>query len=92
MSILSKRIFNKIKKKSSRKILREKIGKIHLEILRIKRGNRDELSGDQNVVLGRFHILPVGLYPKLEFVDDNILLVVWFGGKTLTPRLASRLF
>jgi hypothetical protein len=65
--------------KTSRKKLREKIGKLHLEILKLKRGERDELTGKPSNRLGRFHILPVGNYPRIEFHDMNVLLTNWFG-------------
>ena len=69
-----------IKKKSDKKILREEIGKIHLEYLKHLRGNFDtcEICGKKTNRLGRFHILRVGQYPKLEFIDLNVLLTGWF--------------
>lgn len=67
----------KIKNKSSRKILRDEIGKLHLAYLIKKRGNRCQLSGRPANGLGRFHILPVGSNPRLEFADENVLLANW---------------
>ena len=66
-----------IKNKSSRKKLREAIGKIHFEILKIRRGGFDEIDGRPANGLGRFHILEISTNPRLEFVDDNVLLVNW---------------
>ena len=66
-----------IKKKSDKKILREEIGKLHFEYLKAKRGSRDELSGRPAKSLGRFHIIPISECPKLEFIDENVLLVNW---------------
>jgi len=68
-----------VKTKSDRKKLRDKIGAMHLKILKFKRGNKSEFTGKTNVVLGRFHILPVSLYPRLEFNDENVLICEWFG-------------
>ncbi len=66
-----------IKKKSAKKILRDECGKLHLEVLKIKRGAKDEIDGRPANGLGRFHILEVSTNPRLEFVDENILLVNW---------------
>lgn len=68
------------KGKSERKKIRDRIGKLHLELLKRKRNNydKDEISNKKGVVVGRFHILSVGSHPKLEFVDENVLLVAWF--------------
>lgn len=67
-----------LKKQSARKKLRDIIGKLHLEILKKERGNyyTCELCG-KHTTLGRFHILPVGVYPRLEFHSENILLAGW---------------
>lgn len=64
-------------KKSERKKLRDEIGKLHFDYLVRKRGNRCEISKRPPNGLGRFHILSVGAHPKLEFVDENVLLVNW---------------
>lgn len=71
------KFYRKPKQKSNRKKLREDIGKIHLEILKIRRGEFDEIDGRPANGLGRFHILEISTNPKLEFVDENILLVNW---------------
>jgi hypothetical protein len=63
--------------KSERKIIRDRIGRLHLEILRLKRGDRCEICGKTNVIVGRFHILTVGSHPRLEFRDENVLLSCW---------------
>ena len=70
----------RIRNKSEKKKLRDKIGRLHLEILKYERNNfdTDEITGQKVKVLGRFHILPVGQYPRLEFVSENILLTGWF--------------
>lgn len=65
--------------KSSRKQLRDRIGRLHLELLKYKHKNfdTDEITGRRGVVLGRFHILRVSTHPRLEFFDNNILLTAW---------------
>lgn len=68
---------SRIRKKSDKKILRDKIGAVHNEILKIKRGDRCELCGRQANNVGRFHILRVGIFPRLEFVELNILRSCW---------------
>ena len=68
-----------IRKRSERKKLRDKIGALHLKILKFKRGHRSEFTGKEDVVLGRFHILDVARFPRLEFHEENILLSEWFG-------------
>lgn len=68
--------YGRLKKRSDRKKLRDKIGAIHLKILRHERGDRCEICQIPGNV-SRFHIMPIGSYPKLEFVDENILLVHW---------------
>lgn len=65
-----------LSKMSSRGKLRKEIGKLHLEILRKQRGDICEICRLPGNV-GRFHILPVGRYPKLEFHDGNVLLTHW---------------
>jgi hypothetical protein len=65
-----------LSKVSERGKLRKHIGELHLQILRIKRGNKCEICGLQGMV-GRFHILEVSTHPRLEFVEDNILLSHW---------------
>lgn len=69
--------YKKIKNKSDKKIIRDKIGKLHLEILRMERGLRCEICGKYNPSVGRFHIISVARSPRLEFCDDNILLSCW---------------
>lgn len=68
----------KLKKKSVRGNLREKVGALHLRVIKKERNNYStcQICG-RDTVLGRFHILPVGKYPKLEFVDQNIILSCW---------------
>jgi len=71
--------FKKLRNKSEKKILRDKIGDLHRKVLMKNRKNYDtcEICGRSPVRLGRFHILPIGTYPKLEFCDENILLTCW---------------
>lgn len=66
-----------ISKMSARGKLRKEIGKIHFELLKRKRGELDELTDGPANGLGRFHILEVSTNPRLEFVDENVLLVNW---------------
>ena len=68
--------FKSVKIKSDKKKIRDAIGKIHLELLRKKRGDRCEICGKQ-CVTGRFHIIRVAQAPRLEFVDENVLLSCW---------------
>ena len=69
-----------INPKSDKKKLREKIGKRHLEILRLKRGNKCEICGYSDTDVGRFHIIPLSENLRLEYCDDNVLLVHWLKG------------
>ena len=64
-------------KLSDRGRLRKQIGDLHFQILKLKRGERDELTGKPANGLGRFHILEVSTNPRLEFCDENVLLVNW---------------
>ena len=68
-----------IRKKSYKKFLREEVGKAQLEYLRLFRHNDHicEICGKYRPFLSRFHILPVGKFVKMEFVDENILLTDW---------------
>ena len=66
-----------IKQKSDKKRLREKIGTIHLALLKRQRGDMCEIHGRQCSNIGRMHILPVGKYPRLEFEDANVILAGW---------------
>lgn len=66
-----------IKRRSDKKVLRDKIGAIHFKILKLERGDICEISGRFGNGLGRFHILPVGQYPQLEYNSWNILIVNW---------------
>ena len=67
----------KIKKQSERGRLRAEIGKLQFDYLVRKRGAICELSNQPANGLGRFHILSVGAHPRLEFCEENILLVNW---------------
>lgn|SRR3990167_1966923 len=69
-----------INPKSDKKKLRDKIGKIHLEILKIKHKNFDtcEFCNKKTNRLGRFHVLNVGEHPRLEYIDKNIILSGWY--------------
>ena len=67
----------RINPKSDKKKLRDKINALQFDILKIERGEKDELTGRPANGLGRFHILPVGEHPRLEFCPLNILLVNW---------------
>jgi len=66
--------------KSEKKKLRDKIGSLHLEILRYQRGYKCEICGESDTDVGRFHIIPVSQSLRLEFYDENILLVHWLKG------------
>ena len=68
----------KIKKQSERGRLRAEVGKLQFDYLVRKRGAICELSNQPANGLGRFHILSVGAHPRLEFCEENILLVNWF--------------
>jgi len=65
-----------ISKMSAKGKLRKEMGKLHLALLVRKRGPNCEICGLPGAE-GRFHILPVGQHPRLEFVDANVLLVHW---------------
>ena len=67
-----------IKRKSQRQRIIEEIRNLTREILKIERGNISSISGRSDVPLGLFHILPVGLYPRLQFHKENLLLCEWF--------------
>ena len=67
-----------IRKKSNRKKLRDRLGKLHFEILKLERGEKCEITNRECNDLGRFHILPVGRYPELEYHSENVLLASWF--------------
>lgn len=63
--------------KSDKKKLRDKIGKLHLEILRLQRGDKCEICGLEGENIGRFHIIPLSESLRLEFEPENILLSHW---------------
>ena len=63
-------------KKSPRKKLREEIGRLQYKQLLKERGELCEICQCRPAD-GRFHILPVGAYPRLEFSAQNILLSCW---------------
>lgn len=69
-----------LKRRSDKKILRDEVGALHREKLKRDRDNYDrcEICGRSPVNLGRFHIMAVGEYSKLEFLDENVLLTCWF--------------
>ena len=66
-----------IKKRSNKKKLRDEAGKIQLQILKLKRGPRCEFCRGPGSNIGRFHIIRVASAPRLEFVEENILLAHW---------------
>jgi len=66
-----------LRKKSDKKKIRDRLGSLHLKLLRSQRGEVCQICGRVSSNLGRFHILPVGKYPKLEFVSENVLLACW---------------
>ena len=68
----------KISKTSERGRLMKDCDKLHLEILKLKRGEKCEISSMPANRLGRFHILSTATHPRLRYVDDNLLLVNWF--------------
>lgn len=65
-------------KKSERAKLIKKCEDLLREILKIERGNKDELTGAEPNKLGLFHILEKGTYPKIRLHKENVLLVNWF--------------
>ena len=67
------------RKPSDKKKLREKVGAVLLQVLKLERNNNGtcEICGRHTNQLGKFHILSVGAHPKLEFVKENILLTDW---------------
>lgn len=65
-----------INKRSEKKKLRDKIGSLHLKLLKHKRGDKCEFCGKPGLI-GRFHILPIARYLRLEFVDTNVILSHW---------------
>jgi hypothetical protein len=69
-----------LKQRSVKKILRNEIDKAQLEYLKLARHNehRCEICGHFCSHLNRFHILPVGMYPNMEYIDENVLLTDWF--------------
>ncbi len=69
--------FRKVKNRSDRKKLRDDIGALQLILLKLQRGDKDEITGTPAKGLGRFHILRVASHPRLEFEPLNILLVNW---------------
>lgn len=66
--------FRAIRKQSDRGKLRKEIGAIHLKILKFRRGPQCEICQTVFGDVARFHILTVAAHPKLEFVDENVLL------------------
>ena len=72
--------YKQIKNKSRKKKLRDKAGKLHLQLLKHQRDNYDtcEICGKKTDRLGRFHILRVGQSLRYEFIDNNILLTGWY--------------
>ena len=68
----------KLPKTSDRGRLIAKIGSIHFDILKIRRGGLQcEICGKKTSGIGRFHILRTATHPRLRFVDDNVLLACW---------------
>ena len=63
-------------KNSPRKKLREEIGRLQYKLLLKERGELCEIC-QQRIATCRFHILPVGTYPRLEFHSENILISDW---------------
>lgn len=68
-----------MKAKSDKKKLRDKIGHTHLQVLKLERRNNNtcEICGRRSNNIGRFHIIRVARAPRLEFVDENVLLACW---------------
>jgi len=64
--------------KSKRMKLIDKCEDLLREILKIERGDKDELTGAPPKMLGLFHILEKGTYPKIRLHKVNLLLVNWF--------------
>ena len=68
-----------LRAKSDRQILRDRIGALHFQILKLERGDNCEICGMPQAE-GRFHIIPLSESLRLEFEDTNILLSHWFHG------------
>lgn len=55
--------------------------RLFLQILIAERGDRCELhNGNCRGAVGRFHILDIGMHPRLRYSRENVLLACWFGG------------
>lgn len=67
-----------MRKRSKRSKLISRCDKLLLEVLKIERGNKCEIHNKPCAGLGRFHILPVGKYPRLRYSKENVLLAGWF--------------
>jgi hypothetical protein len=64
---------------SERSNLKKQIGRLHLQVLLKERGYKCEIcnqEADEDTQFARFHILTVGAQPRLEFVDDNVLVYI----------------
>lgn len=65
-----------IRKQSSKGKLIARIEKLLREILILERGAKCEISG-RTTNLGLFHILSKGIFPRLRFARENLLIVSW---------------
>ena len=64
--------------KSKRMKLIDKCEDLLREILKIERGDKDELTGAPPKMLGLFHVLEKETYPKIRLLKANLELVNWF--------------
>ena len=60
-----------------RKLLIKKCEHLLLKMLMVERGNKCEICGKKKI-LGLFHILPKGKYPRLRFYKENLLIAGWY--------------
>ncbi len=65
------------RKKSERQEIIDDCKDILRRILIVKRSARDEISGRPPKVLGLFHILAISTNPRLQLLEQNVLLVNW---------------
>jgi len=55
-----------------------KADKLMLQVLRLERGCRDEITGKVDPKVGVFHILSKATHPRLRYCKRNLLLVSWY--------------
>lgn len=76
MSPLQKRIFHKINRRSAIGKIRTKADKVFRQIQLIKRGSQCEWC-EKHTQVYVSHILPKGTYPRLRYVELNVLLLCY---------------